>query len=676
MDHQWRPMPPPHSTSICPICSFSHFPFCPPPPPPPPLPPPQYNQSPIFPPPPPQPEHPYHPGPPNPYMAVNPNQGWKWHREDGYGHPNPMYDHYRNSTASCINGEADRSHKRPRVDGGVGSGMFGYENNQSQAKFFSDDERRLKLIRDHGNTTSLYSPFPPTHDDMNNNNWKNQPMPNSSVMRRQQLPIESVYHENNRVFGGHPPPPPPPPPPTSPPPPLPMEPPLLPSPPKSSSALFPVPINSPATNPYLHNNSTGFVSEEWKQSSGQTFLHKKLSPERPIVVDASHLFKMPHRATRPNHIVIILRGLPGSGKSYLAKMMRDLEVENGGNVPRIHSMDDYFMTEVEKVEDGDASKSSSSTRGKKPIVKRVVMEYCYEPEMEEAYRESLLKAFKKTLEEGTFTLVIVDDRNLRVADFAQFWAIAKRSGYEVYISEATYKDPVGCAARNVHGFTIDEIQTMARQWEEAPLIFTQLDIKSLFCGDDLKKNGIQEVDMDTEDGDIGNDPSSLQEGKPEKTIIPPIEDDAPHVPTKDGKRLDAEEDHPSGLKELGKSKWSDDLGEDDRQEGMRTNIALSGLVQAYQKQRKSVHWSDQVGDTGFSIVAAKKANMLSIVIGPGAGYNMKSNPLSEEERPTSTVSTGKSRQSIFQDQLRVEHESFKAVFDRRKQRIGGLDFEE
>ncbi|XP_034894194.1 LOW QUALITY PROTEIN: uncharacterized protein [Populus alba] len=675
MDHQWRPLPPPHPTCICPICSFSHFPFCPPPPPPPP-PPPQYNQSPRFPPPPPppQPEHPYHSGPPNPYMVVNPNQGWQWHREDGYGHPNPMYDYYRNSTASCINGEADRSYKRPRVDGSIGSGMFGYENNQSPANFFSDDERRLKLIRDHGNTTSLYSPFPPTHDDMNNNNWKNQPMPNSAEMRRQQLPIESVYHENNRVFGGHPTPPPPPP--TSPPPPLPMEPPLLPSPPKSTSALFPVPINSAATNPYLHNNSSGFVSEEWKQSSGKTFLHKKLSPERPIVVDASHLFKMPHRATRPNHIVIILRGLPGSGKSYLAKTMRDLEVENGGNVPRIHSMDDYFMTEVEKVEDGDASKSSSSTRGKKPIVKKVVMEYCYEPEMEEAYRESLLKAFKKTLEEGTFTLVIVDDRNLRVADFAQFWAIAKRSGYEVYISEATYKDPVGCAARNVHGFTIDEIQTMARRWEEAPLIYTQLDIKSLFCGDDLKKNGIQEVDMDTEDGDFGN-PSNLQEGKPEKTIVPPIED-APHVPAKDSKRWNAEEDHPSGLKELGKSKWSDDLDEGDTKgsESMRTNNALSGLVQAYQKQRKSVHWSDQVGDTGFSIVAAKKANMLSLVIGPGAGYNLKSNPLSEEERPTSTAGIGKSRQSIFQERLRVEHESFKAVFDRRKQRIGGFDSEE
>lgn len=46
---------------------------------------------------------------------------------------------------------------------------------------------------------------------------------------------------------------------------------------------------------------------------------------------------------------MVVVALLGSGKSYLAKMLRDLEVENGGNAPRIHSMDDYFMTEVEKV---------------------------------------------------------------------------------------------------------------------------------------------------------------------------------------------------------------------------------------------------------------------------------------------------------------------------------------
>lgn len=32
----------------------------------------------------------------------------------------------------------------------------------------------------------------------------------------------------------------------------------------------------------------------------------------------------------------------------------------------------------------------------------------------------------------------------------------------------------------------------------------------------------------------------------------------------------------------------------------------------------------QVGDTGFSIGAAKKSKMLSLVIGPGAGYNLVS----------------------------------------------------
>lgn len=39
-------------------------------------------------------------------------------------------------------------------------------------------------------------------------------------------------------------------------------------------------------------------------------------------------------------------GLPGSGKSYLAKLIRDREAENGGTA-RIMSIDDYFMQEGE-----------------------------------------------------------------------------------------------------------------------------------------------------------------------------------------------------------------------------------------------------------------------------------------------------------------------------------------
>ncbi|KAF8399423.1 hypothetical protein HHK36_015288 [Tetracentron sinense] len=525
------------------------------------------------------------------------------------------------------------------------------------------------------------------------------------VTGNRMVPTMLGQGQASRAFGIQPPLLPP-----SPPPPLPEDPPGPPqsdlqatfSPPRTSFSLYPVPATSSTTVPlshpgsvvqplaqsYFHNRphfhaSTAIVMEgsqalhqmPSKQliEGGKNFPVKHLSSDKPKVVDASRLFRQPHRAIRPGHIVIILRGLPGSGKSYLAKMLRDLEVENGGDAPRIHSMDDYFMTEVEKVEESEVSKSSSLVRGKKANMKKVI-EYCFEPEMEEAYRSSMLKAFKKTLEEGIFTFIIVDDRNLRVADFAQFWAIAKRSGYEVYLLEATYKDPVGCAARNVHGFTLDEIQKMAGQWEEAPPLYLQLDIKSLFHGDDLNECGIQEVDMDTEDGSCEG-LSGLQDGNSQKTIEPPVGD----------YELDdqfyAEIDDPTEeVKELGRSKWSDNLDEDDFEKTEDANWksnALSGLMQAYGKGNRSVHWGDQVGKTGFSIGAEKKLNVMSLVIGHGAGYNLKSNPLLEEDSAGATEIRGESKKrSIFKEQLRAECESFRAVLDRRRQRIGGFDVED
>lgn len=101
------------------------------------------------------------------------------------------------------------------------------------------------------------------------------------------------------------------------------------------------------------------------------------------------------------------------------------------------------------------------------------------------------------------------------------------SGYEVYVLEASYKDPVGCAARNVHGFSLDDIQKMAGQWEEAPSFHLRMDAKSLFSGDDLKKSGIQEVDMAMEDEDTDEPPSGLQCRNTDKTVAPAVGDDTP-----------------------------------------------------------------------------------------------------------------------------------------------------
>ncbi|CAL5198353.1 unnamed protein product [Lathyrus oleraceus] len=678
MDRQWRPNPRPiqYQNNLCPNCFIQHFPFCPSPSPnwpPPPNPTVPYDADfdrtfkkprihdderrlklirdhgfnpPPF-------QHPHHayvaPSPPPPPPPPPPQ-----HHCDAF--PPPPPPHLHNASTPSYHPQQHHS----EINAPYHDHNFHFQAQQAN-HHHNNSNHNL-------NARELHNPYPYPYQNHHPNGNSNSFSENTGQM------------EASRFFRNMPPLP------TSPPPPLPLDPPnnqlkTYFSPPKKPHSLFPVTSSvahepHPFPQPYFHSNkphhpefSTGFpIEEPSKQYLGdaQPFPLNRLSDEKPKFVDASQLFRKPLRTSRPDHFVIILRGLPGSGKSYLAKMLRDLEVENGGDAPRIHSMDDYFMTEVEKVDDNDGSKSSSSGRNKRPVTKKV-MEYCYEPEMEEAYRSSMLKAFKKTVDEGAFTFIIVDDCNLRVADFAQFWATAKRSGYEVYILEATYKDPVGCAARNVHGFTQQDIEKMAEQWEDSPSLYLQLDVKSLFHGDDLKENRIQEVDMDMED-DLDDALLAAQGREADKAVDPSIRDEGS---IKDGKRWDAEEEHPTEVRELGKSKWSEDFGEDEhyQTEGMKgNNNALSGLIHQYGKERKSVHWGDQVGKTGFSIGTARKVTALSLVIGPGAGYNLKSNPLSEEESPTQNIAEPK-KHSTFQERIRAERESFKAVFDGRRPRI-------
>lgn len=111
-----------------------------------------------------------------------------------------------------------------------------------------------------------------------------------------------------------------------------------------------------------------------------------------------------------------MRGVPGSGKSFLAKLIKDKIQEIGRfatlkkiDIPfintlylfrsaRILSIDDYFMTEQ--------------------------LRYEYEPEMERMYTEYLLKSFKKTLFDNLFDYVIVDCQNTTVKDLDDFYTTA------------------------------------------------------------------------------------------------------------------------------------------------------------------------------------------------------------------------------------------------------------
>lgn len=203
--------------------------------------------------------------------------------------------------------------------------------------------------------------------------------------------------------------------------------------------------------------------------------------KKPETKNVDDLLKKPGRDSRPDRIVVIMRGLPGSGKTHVAKLIRDKEVEYGGSAPRVLSLDDYFITEVEKVEKDPES-------GKK--VKRKVMEYEYEPEMEETYRSGMLKTFKKTLDDGFFPFIILDSIHDRVRHFEQFWSAAKTKGFEVYLAEIT-ADTQTCAKRNVHSRKLKDINKMSENWEPAPRHMIRLDIRSL-----LQDAAIDEVEME------------------------------------------------------------------------------------------------------------------------------------------------------------------------------------
>ena len=59
------------------------------------------------------------------------------------------------------------------------------------------------------------------------------------------------------------------------------------------------------------------------------------------------------------------------------------------------------------------------------------LKYEYEEEMEKMYQASLVKSFKKQIDDGYFSLILVDCINDKTEHYQQMWSYAKQKGFEV-----------------------------------------------------------------------------------------------------------------------------------------------------------------------------------------------------------------------------------------------------
>jgi len=120
--------------------------------------------------------------------------------------------------------------------------------------------------------------------------------------------------------------------------------------------------------------------------------------------------------------------------------------------------------------------------------------------MEQAYMKSYLRSFQKTVVAALHNIVIVDNINVRQGDFTPFWVFAKSAGFEVYLVELS-ADLHLCADRNVHAWTLAELELMKKDWEPVPPMdetfnAVLMDVRGL-----MGEKMISEVEMGDESAD-------------------------------------------------------------------------------------------------------------------------------------------------------------------------------